>query len=325
MRTALLSACICLAPFFAGAQVLIQSTDGSDIAQNTFELTENLGIAGVSVLDQSLHFRGIFVSNRKGPGNFFSLGARVRPSDGLNTLRNGSLENTEKSFFFAFTGTNVLSKRDSTAQRSFSDYITLTLTAHSANYTLSSPSFPNGDLWKDERTGGFRLGISYDALFNSTSLLTFGTGIAQESNFHSLESIELTQTTSETDMFSGTTTSTSVSRFVRRGPLETYIAVPMRVAYTYMNPLKASNGQGITGGFSLYWRSEIVTESTVPTNHNLGFVMFTGRRNADLRVAAPLFAFGVEINDLFGDTPVSNLGLPPTSFHFSANFAIRGK
>lgn len=140
-------------------------------------------------------------------------------------------------------------------------------------------------------------------------------------------SVEVKRTEEVTDEATGAVYTTTSTRHARMGNFDSFIGMPIRLAYTYTAPPLNDTSNGIGGGLSVYWLSNFwPSRTTDPTpQHNVGLMFFTSRNNARARVSAPVLSFGMQFNDLLTNKNDLPEWLPRLVYTMSVTVGLGGR
>ncbi len=306
----------------ATGQVIIESTDGTEIATNidaSSPLSKTTFLGLVNTTEQSFQLKSI-IAKRDDANlgsqleSYFIINLKAKPSDGIATLFNNGNFNPSTTSSLTYGRSYVFSKPTSTK---FTDYFTLKAEYNVNKYTLFNPDTVFSKQISNSTFKGLGISFSYNVFVSGANLFNFSLGYAQKNNYSSLENIEILDYAIQIDSVSSTFRQSGKTVNGKTGTYSEYECFPFRAAYTYCPSEDAADKNKLKIGFSIYYASQFGKTKPI---HNLGTVLFLTKANEKTGVRTPTIGLGVQANDINNTLNSSSFLTKRISFNLTTVF-----
>ena len=284
-----------LLPVMGFSQVLLESTDGEELLQNTIGITNSSVIGNFNISEQSAQFKAIVVLPHDGiiPNQYFTFGLKAKPTNGVSTLFSGGKLNPGTNLNMSYTKMNLFSN----IMSNFVDYVSVRADYNLNRFTVFNPDNSYADQFENFNFHGGGIAVNYNNLYAGKHLFTVSLGYHYLNNYLQLAKVDIRDYKTVHDGDSNASREYGKTVSGRMGKYRTYQAMPVHVGYTLTPSEYAEEQEDIKLGFTVYYRSELAVSKPL---HNVGAVFFLTKQKSDTGVRIPYVGVGFQLNDLAG-------------------------
>lgn len=288
---------VLLIPSMGTSQILLESSDGDDLALNIFGVDRDIWAAKVNAASTSFQVNYLHAWSQNGdepsPPKYFQMSIRAKPSDGVAEFFSEGDFKPNVRINLGLTRQYILSKRDPNSK--FNDFGTVRLDYNFNRYAVFNPDTTFSNQLRKFNFNSLALTFRYNILVNSTQLFTLVSGLSNQSNYSDLDKISVNSFSTIIDSSTmttreyGTTTSARIGNYVERR------VIPVTIAYSFLPSLNEEDSTKLAIGGTIYYSGEF--GQFIP-NHRLGGVLYITKQNKKSGIRFPILGIGVQATNL---------------------------
>lgn len=303
----------------ANAQVLLETPDGEELLQNPIGISNSTLIGNFNISEQSAQFKTIFILPHKGifPNQYFTLGLKGKPTNGISTLFAGGKLNPGTNLNLSYTKVNLFSNPMS----KFIDYFSVRADYNLNKFTVFNPDNDFKSQFENINFQGGGVSLNYNNLVFGKNLFTLSAGYRFMNNYLSLDQVEVRDYKILHDNESDTYREYGKIVTGRRGQYKEYHSFPLRLGYTLTPSEYEEEQEDIKFGFTLYYMTDF---GDFKPAHNIGAVLFLTKQNLDTGVRIPIVGLGIQVNDMSGNIDRNKKFSERVLFNLTTAFNITG-
>ena len=277
------------------SQVLLETTDGEELLQNTIGITNSSVIGNFNISEQSAQFKAIVVLPHDDiiPSQYFTFGLKAKPTNGVSTLFSGGKLNPGTNFNMSYTKMNLFSD----IMSNFVDYISIRADYNLNRFSVFNPDNSFANQFESFNFHGGGVAVNYNNLYAGKHLFTLSAGYHFLNNYQQLQKVDIRDFKTINDSDSGISREYGKTVSGRMGKYREYRAIPFHLGYTLTPSEYEEEQDDIKLWFTLYYRSELAVSKPL---HNVGAVFFLTKQKSDTGVRIPYVGVGFQLNDVAG-------------------------